>query len=160
MWPKAKIMTHMKTRAQSQQTINSTRIGLKNQRGSVAVEFGLLLPVLAVMLFGIVDFGRMLWFKEVLVNATRDGARYGTLFDQKHYQPEIQTFVTTALVNGGVAPTNLTVTAPAAVAGAVTGTAITVTSTMDWNYLVIDKILPAAFVPATQLTASVTMMKE
>jgi Flp pilus assembly protein TadG len=53
----------------------------KSERGAAAVEFALLLPVIATLTFGMIDFGRMLWFQEVLVNATRTGARQGTLFN-------------------------------------------------------------------------------
>jgi len=42
-----------------------------SERGAVAVEFGLLMPVLALMLFGILSYG--LWFNDSL--SVRDGVR-------------------------------------------------------------------------------------
>lgn len=42
-----------------------------SERGAVAVEFGLLMPVLAAMLFGIISYG--LWFSDSL--SVRDGVR-------------------------------------------------------------------------------------
>ncbi|HEY7224258.1 MAG TPA: TadE family protein [Micromonosporaceae bacterium] len=44
-------------------------------QGSAAVEFALVLPVLLVIIFGVIDFGRMLNAKITLSQATHDGAR-------------------------------------------------------------------------------------
>jgi Flp pilus assembly protein TadG len=45
----------------------------------VAVEFALLLPVLLLLLFGIVDFGRLLNAQIVLTQAAREGSRLQAL---------------------------------------------------------------------------------
>jgi Flp pilus assembly protein TadG len=42
-----------------------------------AVEFALVVPLLLVVLFGIIDFGFMLYDKAMLTNAAREGARAG-----------------------------------------------------------------------------------
>ena len=44
-------------------------------RGSAAVEFALVLPVLLLVIFGIVDFGRLLTAKLILTRAVQEGAR-------------------------------------------------------------------------------------
>jgi Flp pilus assembly protein TadG len=44
-------------------------------RGSAAVEFALLLPVLLLLIFGVVDFGRALNAQITLTQAAREGAR-------------------------------------------------------------------------------------
>jgi TadE-like protein len=44
-------------------------------RGSVAVEFALVLPVLLLIVFGIMDFGRALNAQIALTGAAREGAR-------------------------------------------------------------------------------------
>lgn len=44
-------------------------------RGSVAVEFALVLPALLLILFGIIDFGRALNAQISLTGAAREGAR-------------------------------------------------------------------------------------
>lgn len=49
--------------------------GRSGDQGSAAVEFVLVLPVLLLVLFAIVDFGRMLNAKIVLSEAAREGAR-------------------------------------------------------------------------------------
>ena len=128
----------------------------KSERGSTAVEFALLLPIIAILTFGMIDFGRMLWFQEVLVNATRTGARQGTLFNSGNGQGEIQGFVAQALTNGGVPPAGLNVTVNGLGTGQ--GNPLTVTSSIPWQYMVIDSLIPALNTP--QLQASVVMMNE
>jgi Flp pilus assembly protein TadG len=133
-----------------------TRQFKKSERGSAAVEFALLLPVLATLTFGMIDFGRMLWFQEVLVNATRDGARQGTLFNSGNGQGEIQGFVAQALANGGVGSTGLNVTVNGLGTGQ--GNPLTVTSSIPWQFMVIDGLIPS--LSTNQLQATVVMMNE
>ncbi len=48
-------------------------------RGAAAVEFALLLPVLLLIVFGIIDFGRALNAQISLTQAAREGARLAAL---------------------------------------------------------------------------------
>ena len=50
-----------------------------SDRGSVAVEFALVLPALLLILFGIIDFGRALNAQIVLTGAAREGVRLAAL---------------------------------------------------------------------------------
>lgn len=45
------------------------------ERGAVAVEFAIILPVLVLLLFGIIEFGRGYNAKIALQGAVREGAR-------------------------------------------------------------------------------------
>jgi Flp pilus assembly protein TadG len=128
----------------------------QSERGSTAIEFALILPILATLVFGAIDFGRMLWFKEVLVNAARVGARQGTLFAAGNGQDEIEAAVSASLSAGGVDPSGLTVVANGI--GNPQGQPLNVVATIPWNYFVIDKIIPAISTP--NLQGSVTMMME
>jgi Flp pilus assembly protein TadG len=47
-----------------------------NQRGSAAVEFALLIVLLLMIVAGVVEFGRSIWYYDALSKATRDSARY------------------------------------------------------------------------------------
>jgi len=51
----------------------------RNEGGSTLVEFALVLPILAMLLFGIVEFGRMLNAQVIVTSAAREGARYASL---------------------------------------------------------------------------------
>ena len=46
------------------------------QRGVAAVEMGLVLIPLVVLLFGITEFGRAIYLYNTIAKATRDGARH------------------------------------------------------------------------------------
>jgi Flp pilus assembly protein TadG len=48
-----------------------------SQLGTATVEFGLLLPLLILILSGILEFGLALYDKAVITNASREGARAG-----------------------------------------------------------------------------------
>jgi Flp pilus assembly protein TadG len=48
-----------------------------NEQGAVAAEFALLLPVLLTILFSIIEFGMIMYGREVVTNAAREGARFG-----------------------------------------------------------------------------------
>ena len=51
----------------------------RSDRGAVAVEFALLLPVLVLLVFGIIDFGRILNAQITVTQAAREGARLAAL---------------------------------------------------------------------------------
>lgn len=67
----------MITTASRRRETTSTR--RRGQRGSAAVEFALLVPVLFLILFGIIDYG--LWFNDSLNvrQGVREGARAGVV---------------------------------------------------------------------------------
>lgn len=50
-------------------------------RGAAAVEFALLLPVILLVIFGVIDFGRMLNAQISVNEAAREGARATALVD-------------------------------------------------------------------------------
>ena len=47
----------------------------KNQTGAAAVELALLLPFLALLILGTVDMASLMYNKQILTNASREGAR-------------------------------------------------------------------------------------
>jgi Flp pilus assembly protein TadG len=51
----------------------------RTQRGAAAVEFAIILPVLIAILCGTIDWGYYFFTRSVVVNASREGARTGTL---------------------------------------------------------------------------------
>ena len=50
---------------------------LKIQSGAAVVEFALILPILILLLFGVIEFGTLMYNQQVLTNASREGARAG-----------------------------------------------------------------------------------
>ena len=79
-------------------------------RGSAAVEFALVLPLLLLLVFGIIDFGRALSAQITLTQAAREGARLTALG-----QPNVVSRTQAAAV--GLSPVAVTVTPCPAGAG-------------------------------------------
>lgn len=52
-----------------------------SRRGSVATEFAMVLPLLIILLFGIIDVGRMMWTWNRAEKATQMGVRFAAVTD-------------------------------------------------------------------------------
>ncbi len=53
----------------------SPPVGRKRQRSQALIEFALVSPVLLLLLFGIIDIGRAIFYYDTLNHAAREGAR-------------------------------------------------------------------------------------
>ncbi len=51
----------------------------RQRRGAAAVEFAIVAPVFFLLVFGMIEYGRMVMVQQVLTNASREGARVGVL---------------------------------------------------------------------------------
>jgi Flp pilus assembly protein TadG len=83
----------------------------KNQEGAGLVEFAILAPILVILLFGLLEFGLSLYAKEVVTNASREGARYGVVYcNPRKTRDQIITQVQDYLTRSGFTDTaNITV---------------------------------------------------
>jgi Flp pilus assembly protein TadG len=54
----------------------------RDENGALVVEFGLVVPILLLLVFGIVDFGRAYFTMNNLAAAVREGARYGAVLEK------------------------------------------------------------------------------
>lgn len=54
---------------------------LKTHNGAVAVEAAIIVPILMVLVFGIIEFGLLLYDQQVITNASREGARAAIVGD-------------------------------------------------------------------------------
>jgi Flp pilus assembly pilin Flp len=82
----------------------------KDHKGSAAVEFAVVLPILVIILLGIFDFALLFYNKQVLTNASRELARFAiveanrdndadpSIADQMEY---IKNFCSDRLINLG-----------------------------------------------------------
>ncbi|WP_296710270.1 TadE family protein [Eubacterium sp.] len=52
---------------------------LKGEKGQDIVEFALVLPILALLLFGIIDYGWIFFNEARIGNAAREGARFAVM---------------------------------------------------------------------------------
>jgi Flp pilus assembly protein TadG len=51
----------------------------EKQAGQGFVEFALILPVLLLLMFGVIEFGRLLFIYTEVSNATREAVRFGVV---------------------------------------------------------------------------------
>jgi hypothetical protein len=55
-------------------------MSLRKQDGGSLIEFAIIAPILFVILFGIIEFGILLYDKAMITNASREGARAGIVY--------------------------------------------------------------------------------
>jgi hypothetical protein len=71
------------------------------------VEFAIIFPILMLLVFGIIDFGRYWYIGHVISDASREGARYGSRYTGKlpgALSPDISTHVLTTCGYAGLLP--------------------------------------------------------
>lgn len=56
-------------------------------RGQALVEFSLVAPIFFLVLFGIIDIGRYVYYVQILNNAAREGARYAIVHGTNSLAP-------------------------------------------------------------------------
>lgn len=130
----------------------------KDQRGAAVVEFAVVLPVLAVILFGIIEFSVYFYEKAMITNASREGARAGIVFaDPRPSDSQIEEAVDIALREDRDDPSKgyllLTKNTPPTLANAnnkltitrggtnTTGDSLTVTIEYNFDFLVFSNLI-------------------
>ena len=74
---------------------NKQRNKTSNEHGTSLVEFAIVLPLLLIVLFGIFEFGLLLYNQAVITNASREGARFGIVArTPRHTDEDITNYVT------------------------------------------------------------------
>jgi Flp pilus assembly protein TadG len=113
---------------------------LKRENGAAAVEFAILLPVLMMILFGIIEFGLVLYSQEVITNASREGARAGIIMRSPRTEAIIESVVNdvvnTYLEGAGLDVSKATINASAASCCG-SGEDLTVNVTYPYTFLVL-----------------------
>jgi TadE-like protein len=131
-----------------------------NERGVAAAEFALLLPVFLMILFGIIEFGMLMYGREIVTNAAREGARAGIVIGpNKLTAGDITTIANNYLTGTGINPANVTFT-PTGAGGARPAT-LTVAATYNYNFLIpyIPAVIPGIPNPLV-IQTSVVMIHE
>jgi len=59
-----------------------------NEKGATAVELALILPLLVIIIFGIIEFSLLLYNKNIIKLAAREGARVGIVYDPTRLNDE------------------------------------------------------------------------
>lgn len=126
-----------------------------NRRGAAVVEFAIVAPVFFLLIFGMIEYGRMIMVQQVITNASREGARRAVL-DGASYG-DVQQTVEDYLRSGGINGENLTVT-PNPPSNAGFGEPVTVTVTVPFDQV---SWLPSPmFLGGTDMSATTVMRRE
>jgi hypothetical protein len=95
--------------------IRNTLSRFINSDGQELVEFAMTLPILALLVFGIFDLGRVVYYFSAMQNSAREGARYGVVIYGVELlpgeeDPEVRVISRTKERTIGIAPSELNVT--------------------------------------------------
>ncbi len=136
---------------------------LRCQKGVAAVEFAIILPVLMIIIFGIIEFGLLLYDKQVITNASREGARAGVVVgvsrvDDAGILEVMDRYIANNLVTFGSTPSlNITIDPVEPRTGMDFGEELTVTVTYDYDFLVLPNFV--ASLTGVQTLVAKTVMK-
>jgi Flp pilus assembly protein TadG len=113
----------------------------RRTEGAAAVEFAIVLSCLLLLITGIMDFGHAFFLKQVVTNASREGARYGVVYQTPRLSvSDIKAKVNFYLQNAGLTdPSTTKVDVVPGTGAAGSQLTVTVTSTKTWwiiNYFV------------------------
>ncbi|HEY2773653.1 MAG TPA: TadE/TadG family type IV pilus assembly protein [Candidatus Binatia bacterium] len=138
----------------------------KGQKGIAAVEFGLIMPVVFLLLFGVIEFGTAFWRQQILTSAVREGARKGIVLSTPRYGSATKTAVTAYLSNLGWDTSKAVVTCSPSDCGtaSASGSNLQVSATYPTSLVVLSHLLPGVLTVNGSgdmtLSASVTMQME
>jgi len=129
------------------------RLFRRNRRAAAAVEFAVIAPVFLLLVFGMIEYGRMVMVYQVLTNASREGARAAVLdgATATSVTSAVNSYLSAALVTGA------TVTvAPNPPANAQYGDPVTVTVSIPFSQV---SWLPSPMYLGSQTLSSATVMR-
>ena len=132
---------------------------LRNNKrlGVAVVEFAVIAPLFFVLVFGIIEFGRLLMVQQILTNASREGVRRAVV--EGATVAEVNTLVSDYLTNASVSATATTITVePASLDTLGFGDPATVSISVSFN--AVSWVPSPWFLDGTNLSASSVMRGE
>ena len=127
----------------------------RKRRGAAAVEFAVVAPIFLLLVFGMIEYGRMVMVQQVLTNASREGARCAVLDGTTHQ--EVVDTVTAYLTSGSIQGANITVT-PTNPEDAGFGDPVTVS--VDIGFSQVSWLPSPMYLGGTTLSATTVMRRE
>jgi Flp pilus assembly protein TadG len=131
------------------------RLFRRKRQGASVVEFAVVAPVFFLLVFGMIEYGRMVMVQQVLTNATREGARRAVLDGAT--TAEVQTVVNDYLASSSINSATVTVS-PNPPSSAGSGDPVTVSVSIGFNQV---SWLPAPmFLGGRTMNAQSVMRRE
>ena len=127
----------------------------KKRRGAAAVEFAVVAPVFLLLVFGMIEYGRMVMVQQVITNASREGARVGVLDGSTNQS--VQDIVNQYLTSGSISGATVTVT-PTNPEDADFGDPVTVS--VDIPFSQVSWLPSPMYLGGTTLSATTVMRRE
>lgn len=127
----------------------------RNRRGAAVVEFAVVSPVFFLLVFGMIEYGRMVMVQQLLTNAAREGARVGVLDNStaSDVTTAVNNYLTAANINNATITCN-----PSTPSSATYGQPVTVTVSVPFSQV---SWLPSPmFLGGTTMTAQSAMRRE
>ena len=129
----------------------------RNRSGAAVVEFAIVAPVFFLLVFGMIEYGRMVMVQQVITNASREGARVGVLdgATTANVQTAVQNYLTAARIPTASATINCTPSPPS---NAGYGQPVTVTVSIPFSN--VSWLPTPLFLGGRTLTATSAMRRE
>jgi Flp pilus assembly protein TadG len=131
------------------------RLFRRKRRAAAAVEFAIVAPVFFLLVFGLIEYGRMVMVQQIITNASREGARTAVLDGAT--TAGVQAAVTNYLTSGSISGATVTVN-PNPPTTAQYGDPVTVTVSVPFSQV---SWLPSPmYLGGKTLTSSTVMRRE
>ncbi len=127
----------------------------RKRRGAAVVEFAVVAPVLILLVFGMIEFGRMVMVQQIITNASREGARVAVLDGST--RTGVETTVQGYLQSGSINGATVTVS-PDPPSGAGYGAPVTVNVSVPFDQ--VSWLSTPMFLGGITLRATTVMRRE
>ena len=129
----------------------------ESQRGSVIVEFAIILPLILLLFAGITEFGIAYYNKQIITNASREGARAGIANTNADITGTVRAYANPSrlITFGSYTPPNVNIGGDSQY--------LIVTVTFNYTYILLQALSGARFFGANfgiQLTIEATTVME
>lgn len=125
-------------------------------KGSVAVEFMVMVPVLIIIMFGLIQLGSVFYMRQQLLNVAYNGLHYAAT-NKSATNASVNAYIEQQLTGMGVSATKITLT-PSDITVAERGTPLSVVVSVSANSLAILSF-PISF-GQMQISVSSSMAKQ
>jgi Flp pilus assembly protein TadG len=131
------------------------RLGRRKRRGAAVVEFAIVAPLFFLLVFAMIEYGRMVMVSQIITNASREGARQAVLDGATN--SEVTNAVDEFLESSSIQGAEVT-TIPSDISTAVYGDAVTVSVSIDFDQ--VSWIPSPMYLGGQEIKASTVMRRE